>query len=80
MVFGPVLVDSHDFEGEGRSSARPPDRPVSQFALFNSCLLQKSFVFIPPPVVQRIGETKVGVGPTTGWFNLRLLQVEMCPS
>ena len=61
MVFGPVLVDSHDFEGEGRSSARPPDRPpVSQFAPFNSCLLQKSFVFIPPPVVQRIGETKVG--------------------
>ena len=49
MVFGPVLVDSHDFEGEGRSSARPPDRPrpVSQFAPFNSCLLQKSFVFIP---------------------------------
>ena len=57
MVFGPVLVDSHDFEGEGRSSARPP-RPVSSLLSIRASFRNPSFS--SPPVVQRIGETKVG--------------------
>ena len=75
MVFGPVLVDSHDFEGEGRSSARPP-RPVSSFlSIRASRVVQESFVFFSSPPFgeserpRLVGRTDVP-NAGTGWMVL----------
>ena len=62
--------------------ARPPDHPtarsVSSLLSIRASFRNPSFSS-PLPSFRESGRPRL-VGPTTGWFNLRLLQVEMCPS